>query len=848
MADPYYLLRAILTKVPALWDAEVYDSLSNWQIAEQIEGAHTLLTTYWTAFDCPYPDFIERFFATASHAVHELPDRFINGHWNVWVYGPDLVKDFLKNGPFSTGDAHLLKVTAVTLTQPPPVKKCKDRKPSPPASSGQAGTSLVKTEKPARKRSKTASSAISKEGSSSAPLKKPSTKDKVKAELQPVKKESAATPAKPSMKPRGWKPIKPPLVEVPTLHHKKGVTPPPAVISEDTHTDPQGGYWLYYVHWSSSLVPAQRTAVLMHDHNFLAADRQIHHLLNALHEAYQLRTAVLCHLLQAFSQVKGAHDTDAFEKFAREYSTGHRLLINMGLIRDEDGVLQRITAPQLHHYYPRPLTVHSETTPEPQLPAFTVLPPDIRPVGGSESDEDSDSDRQDKATVVQDLEQDQLSLSSPVCPEPMTDPSLMNYGSSVWPDTVAECHAQKGPVYLLFLFSPAQNISYMSNLGWPGMVEQVGYKTLSLRFCSMFYLSFRMVCKAYSEPLALDTGIPPEQFKSLLVADHYILLRQACNRHPAVVDINTLATYLQPKIKSILDSVHPFLAAHESYFPKESNPTVIHFLATATALANNLSLAFQSSQWDAWKIEDPTRMFKLLGLSKPRFDPSDTFPGKAYAPSLLSLPLKQNRFQVASEHIFCQGLRWEHFQGAASDAWPEDLPLPFAWKDLPSLLQVDHYLLLHLARTQYPQVLNFDILVNSCQPDVANLINHVHPFLVAHVERFPDDEDPLVLRFLMTVTAVASNLGPCFFDQDWTLWLERDRRHLVIGFQATLYTSDLLFFQVGLGCYLWDLDKLPSAIADALQLLSRAGVYPIHLPAQLFSNFYIWPDMNIPAT
>ncbi len=32
-------------------------------------------------------------------------------------------------------------------------------------------------------------------------------------------------------------------------------------------------------------------------------------------------------------------------------------------------------------------------------------------------------------------------------------------------DTVAECHAQKkGPVYLLFLFSPAQNISYMSNL------------------------------------------------------------------------------------------------------------------------------------------------------------------------------------------------------------------------------------------------------------------------------------------------------------------------------------------------------------------------------------------------
>ncbi len=162
----------------------------------------------------------------------------------------------------------------------------------------------------------------------------------------------------------------------------------------------------------------------MHDHNFLAADCQIRHLLNALHEAYQLRTAVLCNLLQAFSQVEGAHDTDAFKKFAREYSTGRRLLIDVGLVRDEDGVLQRIAAPQLCHYYPHPLTVHSETTPEPQLPAFAVLPPDVRPIGGSESDEDSDSDCQDKVTVVQDLEQDQLSPLSPVHPEPMMGPSV----------------------------------------------------------------------------------------------------------------------------------------------------------------------------------------------------------------------------------------------------------------------------------------------------------------------------------------------------------------------------------------------------------------------------------------
>ncbi len=57
---------------------------------------HTFQTTYRNAFNRPYADFIEHFFATASRAVHELPNRFVNGHWQVWVYGPDLVKEFLK--------------------------------------------------------------------------------------------------------------------------------------------------------------------------------------------------------------------------------------------------------------------------------------------------------------------------------------------------------------------------------------------------------------------------------------------------------------------------------------------------------------------------------------------------------------------------------------------------------------------------------------------------------------------------------------------------------------------------------------------------------------------------------
>ncbi|KAK0430672.1 hypothetical protein EV421DRAFT_1912616 [Armillaria borealis] len=203
--------------------------------------------------------------------------------------------------------------------------------------------------------------------------------------------------------------------------------------------------------------------------------------------------------------------------------------------------------------------------------------------------------------------------------------------------------------------------------------------------------------------------------------------------------------------------------------------------------------------------------------------------------------------------------------------WPEDMPLPFVWNDLPGLLQADHYILLRLVHTRYPQILDFSILVNWRQPDVATLINHVHPFLLAHIKHFLDDVDILVLQFLMMVTAIANNLGPCFVDPDWSPWKVQDPHHLVIGLQnfmspfprdlhfpdsqdpvilsdllpastAIPYISDLLFFQVGISCYLMDLDKLPSAIADASQLLSQAGVYPIYLPAQLFSHSYTWSD------
>ncbi|PBK92346.1 hypothetical protein ARMGADRAFT_1031210 [Armillaria gallica] len=235
MSDPHYLLCAILKKAPALWDTEALDLLNNHQIASQVEGAHTLLMTYWSAFAHPYPNFIEYFFATASRTIHELPDRLVKGEWKVWLYGPDMVKETLKNGSFSASDAKLLKSSMIGPSELEPPNKCKARDPSLPAPSSQARTLMVMTEKPICKHPKqdllAPSIAPSTAGSSSVLAKKSSAKDK---------KDSSAAPGKTPAKPHGRKPVKPPLVEVSTKPHKKATTPPPAILTKDTHMDIRG--------------------------------------------------------------------------------------------------------------------------------------------------------------------------------------------------------------------------------------------------------------------------------------------------------------------------------------------------------------------------------------------------------------------------------------------------------------------------------------------------------------------------------------------------------------------------------------------------------------------------------
>ncbi|PBK87896.1 hypothetical protein ARMGADRAFT_1034500 [Armillaria gallica] len=154
------------------------------------------------------------------------------------------------------------------------------------------------------------------------PLTQSPLTSKVKSEPSLPVKESSIASGKAPVCSHACKGGKIPIIEVLTLCQQKGITPSPTVVSEDTHVDPQ------------SQSPTPITVELMLDQIF--TDLPLLSALQLLHKE--------------FLQVKGAHDMDAFENFAKEYSTGHHLLIDMGLVWDEDGVLQHVASPQIHHY------------------------------------------------------------------------------------------------------------------------------------------------------------------------------------------------------------------------------------------------------------------------------------------------------------------------------------------------------------------------------------------------------------------------------------------------------------------------------------------------------------------
>ncbi|KAK0484669.1 hypothetical protein IW261DRAFT_1560322 [Armillaria novae-zelandiae] len=148
---------------------------------------------------------------------------------------------------------------------------------------------------------------------------------------------------------------------------------------------------------------------------------------------------------------------------------------------------------------------------------------------------------------------------------------------------------------------------------------------------------------------------------------------------PCIVNLDTLARLLQPKIQDLIDLVHPFLIAHEQFYPCDEDPVSLQFLATVTSLVNNLSPAFQSKHWFAWKVHDTRRMmmlvqvhvffyaffardpYWLLQMTDPCFEPSDLFPGEVSVPSLGILSARRPWLRLTPTGAFKQGLNWFHF-------------------------------------------------------------------------------------------------------------------------------------------------------------------------------------------
>ncbi|KAK0232590.1 hypothetical protein IW262DRAFT_1451053 [Armillaria fumosa] len=94
--------------------------------------------------------------------------------------------------------------------------------------------------------------------------------------------------------------------------------------------------------------------------------------------------------------------------------------------------------------------------------------------------------------------------------------------------------------------------------------------------------------------------------------------------------------------------------------------------------------------------------------------------------------------------------------------------------DIPSLLKHDHHCLLRWVQNEYPQLLDFFLIAYWSQAEISSLIRLLHPFLAAHAEHFSYDTNSASVCFLLTITAIANNLGPYFINSHWACWMIQD--------------------------------------------------------------------------
>ncbi|KAK0468837.1 hypothetical protein IW261DRAFT_1426034 [Armillaria novae-zelandiae] len=304
------------------------------------------------------------------------------------------------------------------------------------------------------------------------------------------------------------------------------------------------------------------------------------------------------------------------------------------------------------------------------------------------------------------------------------------------------------------------------------------------------------------------------QIAQWIARDHYLLLREARRQFPHIVDLDTLARLLQPKIQDLIDLVHPFLPsrqiAHEQFYPRDEDPVSLRFLATVTSLVNNLSPAFQSEHWFAWKVHDTCQMMTLVQMTDPCFEPSDLFPGEVSVPSLGILSARCPQLRLTPTGAFKQGLNWFHF----------------------------HMLSLAEDMTQKSLLIVIVYFVGVLESAGTGFTDQSRTSLPA-------------VHFLLSITIAVNNLGPYFIDANWSCWMIHDELGGLFGpddqfpgdegLPYPRYSSKPFFhvepvllgefMAVGLNAIQLGSETLPSCINAAFELLYSAGAYPVcYLP------------------
>ncbi|KAK0462757.1 hypothetical protein IW261DRAFT_1428040 [Armillaria novae-zelandiae] len=276
------------------------------------------------------------------------------------------------------------------------------------------------------------------------------------------------------------------------------------------------------------------------------------------------------------------------------------------------------------------------------------------------------------------------------------------------------------------------------------------------------------------------------QIAQWIARERYLLLQEAWWQFPHIVNFDMLARLLQPEIQDLIDLVHPFLPsrqiAHEQFYPRNEDPVLLRFLAMVTSLVNNLSPAFQSAHWFAWKMTDPC------------FEPSDLFPGEVSVPSLGILSTRRPLAAFDSYWCIQTGTQLVSF------------PYAISCRGYDPEVAADRHCLLRWVCNRYPEILDFSVIAYWSQPELASLIGLVHPFLELSGLFGPDDQFPgdEGLPYPQYSSKPFFHVEPVLLGE---------------------------FVAVGLNAIQLGSETLPSHINAAFELLYSAGTYPVcYLP------------------